>query len=93
MKISKSIKNDLISKNSELPEIIHEILWEFIVPYFKHLTWYLNDGHVESTSNKLENCFLKNFNKATKKMYKSENGILKRFDLKLNNWNDDNANW
>ena len=92
LEISKSIKNELIDKNGELLEIIHEILWEFIVPYFKHLTWHLDDNNVESTSNKLENCFLKNFNKATKKMYKSENGILKRFDLKLNNWNDDNAN-
>ena len=79
--------------NEELPEIIYEILREFIVPYFKHLTWHLNDDNVESTSNKLENCFLKNFNKSTEKLYKSENGILKRFDLKLDNWNDDNANW
>lgn len=93
LETSKAIKNELIDRSDDLPECIHEILWEFIVPYFKHLTWHLKDSNVESTSNKLENCFLKNFNKSTKKLYKSENGILKRFDLKLTNWNDDNANW
>ena len=79
----ESIKNELIEISDELPEVIHEILWEFIVPYFKHLTWHFDDINVESTSNKLENFFLKNFNKSTKKMYKSEDRILKRFDLKL----------
>ena len=93
LETSNSIKNELIGRSGELPEIIYKILWEFIVPYFKYLTWHLDDDNIESTSNKLENCFLKNFNKTTKKMYKSENGILKRFDLKLNNWNEDNANW
>ena len=93
LETSKAIKNELINRSDDLPECIHKILWEFIVPYFKHLTWHLGDSNIESTSNKLENCFLKNFNKSTKKMYKSENGILKRFDLKLTNWNDDNANW
>lgn len=93
LETSKSIKNELINSSEELPECIYDILWEFIVPYFKHLTWHLDDNNVESTSNKLENCFLKNFNKSTKKMYKSKNGILKRFDLKLDNWNEDNANW
>ena len=93
LETSNSIKNELIGRSGELPEIIYKILWEFIVPYFKYLTWHLDEDNIESTSNKLENCFLKNFNKTTKKMYKSENGILKRFDLKLNNWNEDNANW
>ena len=88
------MKNELIERNGKLPEIIHKIIWEFIVPYFKYLTYCLEDSNVESTSNKLENCFLKNFNNSIKKMYKSEKkGILKRFDLKLANWNDDNANW
>ena len=93
LETSKTIKNELIDRSDDLPECIHEILWEFIVPYFKHLTRHLEDSNIESTSNKLENCFLKNFNKSTKKIYKSENGILKRFDLKLTNWNDDNAHW
>ena len=90
---AENIKNDMIIINQELPEVIRQILWQFIVPYFKKLTYHLKDRNIESTSNKLENCFLKNFNKATKKLYKSENGILKRFDLKLNEWNDKNRNF
>ena len=93
LETSKTIKNDLIDRGDDLSECIHEILWEFIVIYFKHLTRHLEDSNVESTSNKLENCFLKNFNKSIKMICMSENGILKRFDLKLSNWNDDNANW
>ena len=53
----------------------------------------MDDGNVESTSNKLENYFLKNFNTSTRKRHKSEKGNLKRFDLKLDNWNEDNENW
>ena len=67
MKISKYIKNELIKEIDTLPEIIYEILSEFIVPYFKHLTFHLDDSNVESTTNKLENYILKNFNKSTKK--------------------------
>ena len=45
-------------------------------------------------SNKTENCFLKNFPKIhEKKIFKSDYGILKRFDLKLKYWDDNNANY
>ena len=66
-------------------------MWDFIIPYFKKLTYYLLDENIESTNNKIENCFQKNFNKSTKKKYKTEKGILKRFDLKMDIWNNDNC--
>lgn len=81
----------VISNNNDLPEVIHDFMWKFIVPYFKRLIYYLHNKNIERTSNKLENCFLKNFNKSIKKLYKSDGGILKRFVLKLNEWTDDNA--
>ena len=83
----------IISNNYDLPSVIHDIIWKFIVPNFKRLTFHLHDKNIEYTSNKLENCFLKNFNKSIKKLYKSEDGILKRFDLKLNEWTEENGNW
>ena len=49
----------------------------------KKITNHLNDSKIAITSNKIENCFLKNFPKHIKKLFKSEKGILKRFDLKL----------
>ena len=83
-KEAENIKNNLINKNKDLPDIINKILWDFIIPYFKNLTNYLIDSNIESTSNKLENYFHQNFNKSIKKLYKVENGILKRFDLITN---------
>ena len=56
---AKYLKDEIISNNDDLPEVIHEIMWEFIVPNFKRLTYHLNDKNIEHTSNKLENCFLK----------------------------------
>ena len=82
--MAEYMKNSLINKNKDLPDIINKILWDFIVPYFKNLTYYLIDGNIESTSNKLENYFHQNFNKSIKKLYKIENGILKQFDLITN---------
>ena len=81
---AENMKNSLINKNKDLPDIINKILWDFIIPYFKNLTNYLIDSNIESTSNKLENYFHQNFNKSIKKLYKVENGILKRFDLITN---------
>ena len=82
--MAEYMKNSLINKNKDLPDIINKILWDFIVPYFKNLTYYLTDSNIESTSNKLENYFHQNFNKSIKKLYKIENGILKQFDLITN---------
>ena len=93
LKEAENIKNNMIKKNNDLPKIISKILWDFIVPYFKNLTFHLLDENIESTSNKLENYFHQNFNKSTKKLYKTENGILRRFDLKRINWDEDNRIW
>ena len=67
-KEAEYIKNNLIEKNNELPKIISKILWDFIVPYFKNLTYHLLDENIESTSNKLENYFHQNFNNSTKRL-------------------------
>lgn len=93
LKEAENIKNNMIKKNNDLPKIISKILWDFIVPYFKNLTFHLLDENIESTSNKLENYFHQNFNKSTKKLYKTENGILRRFDLKRINLDEDNRIW
>ena len=62
-----------------------------MIPEFKKITNHLNDAKIAITSNKIENCFLKNFPKHIKKLFKSEKGILKRFDLKLMYWDEENA--
>lgn len=90
LKSAETIRNNLIKKNDSLPPIISKILWDFIVPYFKNLTFHLSDDNIESTSNKLENYFHQNFNKSIKKLYKTENGILKRFDLRRKKWDSEN---
>ena len=64
-------------------------MWDLIIPFFKKLTFYLLDENVEPTNNKIENIFQKNFNKSIKKKYKTDNGILKRFDIRINNWNEE----
>ena len=82
--MDENMKNSLINKNKDLPDIISNILLDFIVPYFINLTYDLKDYNMESTSNKLENYIHQNFNKSIKKLYKIENEILKRFDLITN---------
>ena len=47
------------------------------------LTNHLTDKIISITSNKIENFFLKNFSKHIKKLFKTYNGTLKRFNLKL----------
>ena len=84
-------KINLMNENESVPPIIHKIMWDFIIPHFKKLTYHLLDKNIESTNNKIENCFQKNFNKSTKKKYKTKKGILKRFDLEVNIWNADNC--
>ena len=56
-------------------------------------TNHLDDGKIVLISNKIQNCFLKNFPKHIKKIFKSKIGILKRFDLKLMIWDENNANF
>ena len=89
--LAEKEKINIMNEIESVPPIIHEIMWDFIIPYFKKLTYYLLDENIESTNNKIENCFQKYFNKSTKKKYKTEKGILKRFDLKIDIWNNDNC--
>ena len=85
---AKKIRDELINEMESFPTIIYKIMWDLIIPYFKKLTYYLLDENVEPTNNKIENIFQKNFNKSVKKKYKTDKGILKRFDIRINNWND-----
>ena len=62
-----------------------------IIPEFKKLTNYLNDSKIAIKFNKIKNCFLKNFPIYIKKLFKINEGILKKFNLKLKYWNENNA--
>lgn len=84
--------NILINEKEVLPNVIHDIVFDFIAPYFNKLTFHLSDENVESTTNKLENCFQKNFDKVLKRQYRSEDGILKRFNMRINKWDKYNRN-
>lgn len=90
IKTSKKILKKLIEENKENNNIITEILREFIIPYFKNLTYSKENENIESTSNKIENIFQKLFPKSIKKRMKTKYGILNRFKLKLEYWNEKN---
>ena len=87
---AEKIRDELISQGKNLLEVIYKLSWDFIIPYFKNLTIYLKDSKIERTSNKLENSFLKIFNKHIKKIMKSETGIESRFALGLKYWDESN---
>ena len=89
---SKNIRDKLINFKCENNKFIKRLLWEFIIPHFKKLTTYLENQHIPSTNNKIENIFQKVFPKHIKRTMKIENGLLKRFMLKLNHWNIKNEN-
>ena len=84
-------RNQLFYLESNTPKVIRDLASKLMIPEFKKITNHLNDAKIAITSNKIENCFLKNFPKHIKKLFKSEKGILKRFDLKLMYWDEDNA--
>lgn len=86
-------RNQLFYLESHTPKVIRDLASRLIIPEFKKITNYLSDVKIALTSNKIENCFLKNFPKHIKKLFKSEKGILKRFDLKLMYWDENNANF
>ena len=88
---AKEKRNKLIYLDSNVPNVIHKLAFNLIIPEFKKLINYLNDSKIAITSNKIENCFLKNFPKHIKKLFKTDKGILKRFNLKLKYWDEDNA--
>ena len=88
---AKEKRNKLFYLDSTAPSIIRKLTSNLIIPEFKKLTNYLTDPKIAITSNKIENCFLKNFPKHIKKLFKTDKGILKRFNLKLKYWDEDNA--
>ena len=91
IKDAEEERNKLFFLDSNVPQVISKLTSNLIIPEFKKLTNYLTDSKIPITSNKIENCFLKNFQKHIKKLLKTDKGILKRFDLKLKYWDEDNA--
>ena len=88
---AKEKRDKLFYLDSNVPKVIRKLTSDLIIPEFKKLTNYLTDSKIAITSNKIENCFLKNFPKHIKKLFKTDEGILKRFDLKMRYWDEDNA--
>jgi hypothetical protein len=80
---AKEKKYKLFYLDSNVSKVIHKLTYDLIIPEFKKLTNYLTDSKIAITSNKIENCFLKNFPKHIKKLFKTDKRILKRFNLKL----------
>ena len=76
----------LFEHRNELPEVIFGLFMGFIVPYFKSLTYCLEDSNIERTSNKIENAFGIIFPKHIKKTMRTFEGVLTRFGLKLRFW-------
>ena len=90
--IKQSIKklNELVSYAESVKNVISDIIWKFIVPYFKNLTFAIENKNIVSTNNKIENMFQKIFPKEIKKRMKTIKGVLTRFSLKQNYWDAHN---
>ena len=65
---AKEKRDKLFYLDSNVPKVIHKLTYDLIIPEFKKLTNYLTDSKIAITSNKIENCFLKNFPKHIKKI-------------------------
>lgn len=87
---AKNCRDNLILKDKEFPLIIKQIMWKFIIPYFKNLTYHLESDFLESTSNKIENFFQKVLPKHIKKTFRSIFGLKARLELKIEFWNKNN---
>ena len=61
------VVNGLIERSNEFPEIINKIINERIQPYYKNLTYFLEDSNIEATSNLIERLFKDIFDKSIKK--------------------------
>lgn len=86
-KIVKKLKK----KINEFPEVIQYIINEKLAPYYKNLTYFLENTKIESTSNIIERIFEDLAPKHVKKYYKTLKGFLSRFNLKLKRWDERNA--
>ncbi len=82
----------ILEDTEKKPEVIKYLLKNLMIPYLRHLTYYTEDENIAPTSNKLENAFQKIFPKHIKKTMKTIQGVLKRFQLKLEFWNSRNEN-
>lgn len=60
---------EIINNTEEYAKITINIIKEFLSPYLKNLTYYLDDDNIEKTTNKIENMFQKMFSKHDKKNY------------------------
>ena len=76
----------MFNQRNEFPEIIYGLFVRFVLPYFKSLTYYLEDSEIERTSNKIENAFGNIFPKHIKKKMRTISGVMTRFGLKLSFW-------
>lgn len=83
---AKKGRNYLISIQNNLPKVIFNLLWFFIIPYFKTITFHLENSNVPTTSNKIENFFQKVFPKHIKKTLRTFEGARTRFSLKTKYW-------
>lgn len=83
---ARRYENILFEHRNELPEVIFGLFVEFIVLYFKTLTYCLDDSNEESTSNRIENAFGIIFPKHIRKTMRTFGGVLSRFGLKLRCW-------
>lgn len=83
---AKKGRDYLISIQNNLPKVIFNLLWFFIIPYFKTITFHLENSNVPTTSNKIENFFQKVFPKHIKKTLRTFEGARTRFSLKTKYW-------
>ena len=81
----------LKKKINEFPEVIQYIINKKLAPYYKNLTYFLENTKIESTSNIIERIFEDLAPKHVKKYYKTLKGFLSRFNLKLKRWDERNA--
>lgn len=81
----------LKKKINEFLEVIQDIINEKLAPYYKNLTYFLENTKIESTSNIIERIFEDLAPKHVMKYYKTLKGFLSRFNLKLKRWDERNA--
>ena len=84
---AKNLRNQLLDKKYSKNNFTIKIVDKFIISYFQKLTTHLENTNIPSTNNKIENIFQKVFPKHIKRTMKIEQGLLRRFMLKLNYWN------
>ena len=47
---ARTLEKELFNQRNEFPEIIYGLFVRFVLPYFKSLTYYLEDSEIERTS-------------------------------------------